>query len=640
MREPFRSGGVGLVLLGVACGGLSRRDISGSGGADSGSGGNAVVGTAGAQPVGPAGAGPVAPVLAAPDPRRTPPTSCTADGWCGSHGDYVAIWGSSAFDIYIAANNVKVPAPSTDRYASTVSELLHWDGLRWNTVDLPAAPSLSAIWGSSADDVWVVGTPDYVMHFDGQGWSRWLLPVTAPVSLSAVSGTGPTDVWVAGAGVYHFDGSTWSASTGYAVSSVWTTVGDVWLTESGTLTLSRDSGDTWLGVPSTGSWNAVWGDQVGEPFVAGQDGALGHWTQAGWQVALVSDISSARNFRALSGLSATEVWAVGDAGTYAFWNGRDWTRGTLPVRQDLHGIWGSAPDRKLWAVGDGGTFIEIDGASSTANQPSAHAPKAIWGAAPSDVWAVGQDIAHWDGVSWTPSLDPVEGELNAVWGSATNDVWAVGQGGTLLHFDGTTWDFAPAPTNDDIAGVWGSAGNDVWAVATKGSFLHFDGATWTLWPADDFGPLAAIAGNSASEVVAVGSLARVRFDGKTWSRLPARAEGNPTYLTAFADGTNVFFGGMVSWSAYKAGGAHPQLGRWDGSSIFDNLEPTWGGDAAVAAGWASSANDVWLAVPMLAHWDGAAWTHTTDFAVTALGGTSADLWAATSSGQMLRLKRH
>ena len=101
---------------------------------------------------------------------------------------------------------------------------------------------------------------------------------------------------------------------------------------------------------------------------------------------------------------------------------------------------------------------------------------------------------------------------------------------------------------------------------------------------------------------------------------------------------------MVHWSAYKAGGANPELGRWNGGSLFDDLEPVWGGNGVVQSGWANGASNVWIALPALAHWDGASWskagTSGTSVGVSALGATSEDIWAAVVGGPMLRKRRH
>ncbi len=90
------------------------------------------------------------PILSAPTARRTPPTSCTAEGWCGSLGDYVAIWGSSLFDIWVAANNVAIDEASPANSQLSQSAVLHWNGLEWSMT--PVLPQnyqwdLASIWG-------------------------------------------------------------------------------------------------------------------------------------------------------------------------------------------------------------------------------------------------------------------------------------------------------------------------------------------------------------------------------------------------------------------------------------------------------------------------------------------------------------
>src|SRR3954469_18757935 len=155
-RSAVCIGCAGLMFF-AACGGRTALELgdstrtrpnpgaasSGAGGRASGAGGHA------------SGAG----GLVAPDPRRTPPTACTADGWCGALGDYAAIWGSSLSDIWVAANHVKNGNPAQINAPET-PVLLHWDGREWSTTELLDASlvKLTSIWGSSSEDVWVVGT--------------------------------------------------------------------------------------------------------------------------------------------------------------------------------------------------------------------------------------------------------------------------------------------------------------------------------------------------------------------------------------------------------------------------------------------------------------------------------------------------
>jgi hypothetical protein len=90
--------------------------------------------------------------------------------------------------------------------------LAHWDGRSWYKVAVPAQVSesyLVALWGSAANDVWAVGLGGTCIHWDGQRWSAVPTGVSGP--LSAVSGTGPRDVWAAGDWyILHWDGNGWT----------------------------------------------------------------------------------------------------------------------------------------------------------------------------------------------------------------------------------------------------------------------------------------------------------------------------------------------------------------------------------------------------------------------------------------------
>lgn len=106
----------------------------------------------------------------------------------------------------------------------------HWDGGSWHLTRLPKSPSgiddLFAIGGSSATDVWAVGTDGSAQtlayHFDGRVWAR--VPTPSPGHGSAylygVAASSADDAWAVGsshsaAGYHpvtlHWNGSRWSA---------------------------------------------------------------------------------------------------------------------------------------------------------------------------------------------------------------------------------------------------------------------------------------------------------------------------------------------------------------------------------------------------------------------------------------------
>jgi hypothetical protein len=70
--------------------------------------------------------------------------------------------------------------------------------------------SLYGIWGSAADDVWVVGGQAYAAHFDGAVWTTNNF-AAAGGNLRAAWGRATDDVYVVGdSGIWHFDGLMWT----------------------------------------------------------------------------------------------------------------------------------------------------------------------------------------------------------------------------------------------------------------------------------------------------------------------------------------------------------------------------------------------------------------------------------------------
>jgi len=128
-----------------------------------------------------------------------------------------AVWGAAADDVWIAG--------STDA-------LLHYDGVGLSEVPVPGAVGIQALWGSSASDIWAVGGGGLVLHYDGSTWSRHPSPTTT--RLDAVWGSSAADVWAVGYGtLLHHDGQAWSAQNllvAWAAADIWGSgPADVWI---------------------------------------------------------------------------------------------------------------------------------------------------------------------------------------------------------------------------------------------------------------------------------------------------------------------------------------------------------------------------------------------------------------------------
>ncbi len=257
----------------------------------------------------------------------------------------------------------------------------------------------------------------------------------------------------------------------------------------------------------------------------------------------------------------------------------------------------------------------------------------IWGSSANDVWAVGEEIVHWDGASWSSVTRPVATEyppaLLAVWGSSPEDVWAVGGGGKILHWQGSGWTPVASPSTADLFGIWGSASDDVWAVgaasATSGVILHWQGSAWSQVEIPASGALFGVWGSSASDVWAVGSGGILRWQGTSWSVVRQEVGAWVVCGSAADDVWVLGTSSLLHWQGTQWGSdVVPESefrGAWCASSkdlriagsssyrgqsrIFRRLDASWSTDSvydgewssdvpySLRAIWGSSPEDVW-----------------------------------------------
>lgn len=371
----------------------------------------------------------------------------------------------------------------------------------WHADELAKGARLNAIRGSANDAVWAVGTNGLVGHWDGSTWT-----VSYPHATASFK-----DVWVQGGKAYV--AGTVEASSGErtvvyeSTPSGWLQIHDglgeaqalwgdgttLWL--GGRLNVAAGllrhyAGGQWseeqpppdsLGVRhlagrgeelwAAGSqfWHRPHGEWEGvaSPFPGG--GTLGGvngivaagagiaYAGAGGRIFRVEAGTvtligkSWRHIHGMDGAGPGDVWAVGQQGLVAHWDGQVW-RFEDRESGDLRGVW-RAPNGDLWAVGDAGVAWHRSSATgewSRHDAPTSARLTAVWGWTTDRVWASALagdedfgdatgELYEWNGVGWTAALTgPLPG-LRAITGTPGVETWVVGRGDTLFHYDGVAW---------------------------------------------------------------------------------------------------------------------------------------------------------------------------------------------------------
>jgi hypothetical protein len=232
-----------------------------------------------------------------------------------------------------------VYAVGFDAFAQEPALILHFDGNRWRDLAGPLVdPSIpvffQSVWGSSASDVFIVGSFELdfgdhgsvLVHCDGTHCAFIGEPQVNFLGLVDVWGSSPTDVYAVG--------------------------------------------------------------NVNTPDSEGDTGTILHYDGQTWTTVLQRD---GVHFTSVSGTGANDVLAVGWNGVILRFDGTQWRSTPSGTRQFLYGVWAAAPS-SAFAVGATGLILHSAGPGSpwTSTKVRTEFLFGVWGSSAVDVFAVGQ----------------------------------------------------------------------------------------------------------------------------------------------------------------------------------------------------------------------------------------------------------
>ncbi len=150
----------------------------------------------------------------------------------------VGMWAAAANDIWAAATY----HPGGNQLRGAV---VRWNGTSWNPFPSAETNYLSAIIGTSPNDIWVAGATltgaGLIQRWNGSSWTNSPL-LAAVYQFWGTGGTGPKSLWIVGGpGLLYWDGATWNpALNDKDTNAMWGASGsEIWAVGSG-LTATGD----------------------------------------------------------------------------------------------------------------------------------------------------------------------------------------------------------------------------------------------------------------------------------------------------------------------------------------------------------------------------------------------------------------
>lgn len=216
-------------------------------------------------------------------------------------------------------------------------------------------------------------------------------------------------------------------------------------------------------------------------------------------------------------VSATDVFAVGDAGTILRRVDGIWTPLSSGTTSNLRGVW-AASSSDVWAVGVNGTVLRFNGTAwSTIPGVTTANVDAVWGSSATDVWLAGSGlVTHWDGTSFLGT--PFGGSMLSVSGTGPRDVWVAGENTYLHHFTGTWTTVNPGAGTSTFFAVLALSPTEVWAsdFMPNKETMHLVG---TKWSAQKTGGVTfeGLSGRASNDVWGAGESRVGHWNGSAWT---------------------------------------------------------------------------------------------------------------------------
>jgi hypothetical protein len=383
--------------------------------------------------------------------------SCLNARWDGSRWDTtttttscpgpLGVWGNGPRDVWTMTSVInQVQRNTTQNVAQSMTQAVYPPALYPN---LPA-PVPSAIWGTTAGEVWIGTADGNLLRRNGDTQTTLLSAPPSPGgAFFALAGTGAANdlVVVRDNGLsYRYDGRKLNALPSLGSPTI---AYDAWAAPTGELfvgspggVLYRFAGNIWGSrlSPSTSSLYAVGGVSASEVYVGTGSGLVYRVDYSTGSFVRINPVAAFPAIQAIWLRSSSDGWVVGDMGLIARLGTGNAVQQTVAAASStqLYGVGGPpAPSTHVWAVGVGGLIL------------------------------------HYNGSTWTSRPSATTENLSGVAAFSETDVWFAGNNGTLRHWNGTTVESVPSGTRANLHKIWGTPTTGLWLAGDNGVLMRY-----------------------------------------------------------------------------------------------------------------------------------------------------------------------
>jgi len=259
--------------------------------------------------------------------RRSADASFRVVRASGKEGDYLNdVWVRRPDDVWVVGSN---------------QNLLQWDGKDWHQRATAETPHLDAVWGHDADLAYAVGSRrrkvlSDILRYEGGDWKP--VPNVPEGYWFDVWGSGPLDVYASGnGGLIHYDGKSWQRVEG-----------------------AKQAFTQAEGEQNYFNASRVWGSGPNDVFVSMSNGGVLHFDGSAWSYTAPAKIHLRYKLPGDGGVDevagrGAEVWGVSNHGLIYRYDGVAWHHESSATDTQFSGVWVS--DKAVYAVGNGGAIL-------------------------------------------------------------------------------------------------------------------------------------------------------------------------------------------------------------------------------------------------------------------------------------------